>query len=152
VSVTGVAGPELGMRRFGRTGRRARDFVGRALRRTDGLVGAAILAFFAVLAIAPGLFVGPLETVITASGKSLDPPSAAHLLGTDNQGRDMINLTVHGARISMLIGLMATLITIVVGALVGILAGYIGGWLDTILMRLSDFFLEIGRASCRERV
>src|SRR6185503_7017613 len=84
-----------------------------------------------------------LESVVTASGKPLDPPSLQHLFGTDELGRDLLNLTIHGARISMAIGLMATLITIVLGSLVGILAGFVGGFLDTILMRVSDFFLVL---------
>src|SRR5215213_1692688 len=99
MSVTGITGPELSAERIDRRGRRARDFITRALSRSDGLVGAAILGIFAVLAVAPSLFVGPLETVITASGTPLDPPSFQHLFGTDELGRDMLNLTVHGARI-----------------------------------------------------
>ena len=75
--------------------------------------------FFAVLALAPSLFVGPLETVTNASGRRLEPPSASHLLGTDNLGRDVLNLTVHGARISMLIGFLATIVTLVIGATLG---------------------------------
>ena len=55
--------------------------------------------------------------------RRLEPPSAAILFGTDELGRDMLNLTVHGARISMSIGFLATLITIVVGALIGIVVG-----------------------------
>ena len=55
----------------------------------------------------------------------------------------MLNLTVHGARISMAIGLMATVMTIVIGAVVGIVAGFVGGTVDTLLMRLSDFFLVL---------
>lgn len=123
--------------------RDARRFAGRYVRRTDGLVGLVILLIFAVLAIAPSLIVGPLETVTTASGKALESPSAAHLFGTDELGRDMLNLTVHGARISMTIGLLATLVTILLGASIGIVAGYVGGWVDTSLMRLTDFFLVL---------
>jgi peptide/nickel transport system permease protein len=55
----------------------------------------------------------------------------------------MLNLTIHGARISMTIGFLATVITIVVGAVIGIVAGYLGGLTDTILMRLTDFFLVL---------
>lgn len=143
MTATGIVGPGLDAVRIGRRGQRMRDFVGRALGRKDGVVGFAILALFSVLAIAPSLFVGPLETVITASGLPLDPPSLEHLFGTDELGRDMLNVTVHGARISMAIGLMATIITIVIGALVGILSGYVGGVLDNVLMRISDFFLVL---------
>jgi peptide/nickel transport system permease protein len=143
VTVTGILGPEADLEQLSRRGRRVRDFLGRALRRKDGVVGVAILAVFAVLAIAPELFVGQLETVVSATGKALDPPSLQHLFGTDETGRDMLNLTIHGARISMAIGLMATLITIVIGTLVGIFSGYAGGVLDNVLMRISDFFLVL---------
>jgi peptide/nickel transport system permease protein len=121
--------------------RNARSFSRRFLGRTDGVVGVVILAVFVILALFPDLFVGKLETATTASGQALEPPSAAHILGTDDLGRDMLNLTVHGARISMTIGFLATLITILLGAVVGIVSGFIGGWLDTGLMRLTDFFL-----------
>jgi len=123
--------------------RNLRIFSGRFGRRADGLFGLAILLVFSVLAIAPQFFVGPLETVTTATGSTLEPPSAAHIFGTDELGRDMLNLTVHGARISMSIGLMATLITIVVGALIGVVAGFVGGRVDGVLMRLTDFFLVL---------
>jgi peptide/nickel transport system permease protein len=144
MSVAQVTGePDLGLERASGRRRRLGDFLRRAFGRTDGLVGAIILAIFAILAVAPSLFVGPLETVITASGKPLEAPSLTHLFGTEELGRDMLNLTVHGARISMAIGLMATLITIVIGAVVGIVAGFVGGIVDNVLMRLSDFFLVL---------
>jgi peptide/nickel transport system permease protein len=121
----------------------AREFARRYARRKDGVVGAAILVIFAVIALAPQLFVGPLQTVTTATGAALEPPSAAHLFGTDDVGRDMLNLTVHGARISMVIGLLATLITILLGAVIGIVSGFVGGRSDQVLMRLTDFFLVL---------
>jgi peptide/nickel transport system permease protein len=121
----------------------ARQFSRRFLRRSDGVVGLAILVVFAILAIAPTLFVGPLESAVTASGTKFEPPSAAHIFGTDHLGRDMLNLTVHGARVSMVIGLLATLITILLGAVIGIVSGFLGGAVDTTLMRLTDFFLVL---------
>ena len=121
----------------------ARDFAVRFSSRTDGVVGLAILLVFAILAIAPQLFVGPLETAVTATGSSLEAPSAAHLLGTDELGRDILNLTVHGARISMTIGFLATLITIALGAGIGIISGYLGGKADALLMWLTDVFLVL---------
>jgi len=120
-----------------------RGFVDRFSRRTDGIVGVAILAVFVILALAPTLFVGQLENAVTASGQPLDPPSAAHLFGTDELGRDMLNLTVHGARISMVIGLLATLITVVVGVGIGIISGFLGGRWDGFLMWLTDVFLVL---------
>ncbi|TAL09537.1 MAG: ABC transporter permease subunit, partial [Chloroflexota bacterium] len=114
-----------------------------AARRADGRLGLAILALFAILAIVPQVFVGPLQTATTATARSLEPPSGAHLLGTDELGRDLLNLTVHGSRISMSIGLLATAITIVVGALIGIVAGFLGGRTDNVLMRVTDFFLVL---------
>ncbi len=123
--------------------RNASQLARRYAARTDGVVGAAILVLFAVLAIAPALIVGPLQTVTTATGGPLEPPSAAHLLGTDEVGRDMLNLTVHGARVSMVIGLLATLITILLGAVIGIASGFLGGRSDQVLMRFTDFFLVL---------
>jgi peptide/nickel transport system permease protein len=142
VSVTG-AGTALDHVAAPAPTRRWRDSAARFLSRTDGVIGIAILAVFAVLAIAPELFVGELQTAVTAPGDRLQPPSAEFLLGTDRIGRDMLNLTVHGARISMLIGLMATLITVVLGTLVGVVSGFAGGKVDIALMRISDFFLVL---------
>jgi peptide/nickel transport system permease protein len=124
-------------------GRSARDFARRFWARTDGVLGLVILLVFTVLAIAPQLFVGPFETVTTSTGRSLEAPSSVHLFGTDELGRDILNMTVHGARISMSIGLMATFITIIVGALIGVISGFVGGRVDAALMRLTDFFLVL---------
>jgi peptide/nickel transport system permease protein len=121
----------------------SRAFASRYLHRADGLVGLVILLVFAVLAIVPQLFVGPLQTATTATGSPLEGPTSLHVFGTDELGRDLLNLTVHGARISMTIGLLATVITIVVGALIGIVSGFLGGWIDNVLMRFTDFFLVL---------
>ena len=136
-------GSSLRAERWRLRARNARAFGARYVRRGDGVVGLAILLVFAVLAIAPSVFVGPLETATTATGASLEPPSAAHIFGTDELGRDILNLTVHGARVSMTIGLLATLITVVFGALIGIVAGFLGGSTDNVLMRFTDFFLVL---------
>ncbi|HTC85261.1 MAG TPA: ABC transporter permease [Candidatus Acidoferrum sp.] len=120
-----------------------RSFTRAFIRRPDGLIGVVVLVIFAILALAPNLFVGELQTVTTATGTSLEPPSAAHLLGTDELGRDILNLTIHGTRISMVIGLLATIVTIVLGALIGIVSGYVGGRVDVVLMRITDFFLVL---------
>jgi peptide/nickel transport system permease protein len=119
------------------------DFWRRFARHRDGVFGVVVLLFFSVVAIAPQLFVGPLETVTTASGLAMDPPSASHIFGTDELGRDILNLTVHGARVSMVIGLLATIITILLGAVIGITSGFFGGRIDALLMRITDFFLVL---------
>ncbi len=120
-----------------------REFWNKFLHRRDGVLGLGILGFFTIIAIAPWLFVGPLETVLTASGSGFEPPSVGHILGTDELGRDILNLTVHGARVSMVIGLLATIITVLVGVLIGIVSGFVGGLTDSSLMRVTDFFLVL---------
>jgi peptide/nickel transport system permease protein len=113
------------------------------LRRPEGLLGLLILIVFGALAIAPEFFVGPLQTAVTADGPRLSPPVDGFPLGTDELRRDIVNLTVHGARVSMAIGLLATIITVFIGALVGIVSGFVGGRVDAFLMRITDFFLVI---------
>ena len=118
-------------------------FARRYVRRADGVIGLVVLVVFAVLALFPEAFVGPLETATRATGHAFDPPSAAHLFGADDLGRDVLNRTVHGARISMTIGLLATVVTLAVGVVVGLVSGYAGGLVDNVLMRISDFFLVL---------
>jgi peptide/nickel transport system permease protein len=119
------------------------SFAGQLLRRPDGYAGVAILAIFTVLATLPEFLVGPLQTAITAEGPRLAPPSGEFPLGTDEFGRSIMNLTVHATRISMVIGLLATIVTVAVGAVVGIVSGYIGGRFDALMMRIADFFLVL---------
>ena len=133
-----ITSPVRGPRRFDATGALLRGL----LRRPEGLLGVLILLFFGVLASAPELIVGPLQTAVSATGDRLEPPGR-FLLGTDQLGREMLNLTVHGARVSLLIGLLATVITVAVGAVIGIVSGYLGGRVDALLMRITDFFLVI---------
>jgi peptide/nickel transport system permease protein len=116
-----------------------RDLVGRR----NGLVGMVILAVFTFLALVPDLLVGELQTAVTAPGPRLAPPSAEFLFGTDQLGRSMLNLTVHATRISMVIGLLATIVTVFVGAVLGIASGYVGGRFDAVTMRIADFFLVL---------
>jgi peptide/nickel transport system permease protein len=117
--------------------------IGQLMRRPEGAFGLAILVLFTVLAVIPTLVVGPLQTAVTATGGRLEPPSLVHLLGTDELGRDMLNQTVHGARVSMTIGFLATFVTVAIGVVIGIVAGFVGGFADSGLMRVTDFFLVI---------
>jgi peptide/nickel transport system permease protein len=134
----GLAEPEAG--------RAPRGIVGmlrRIVARPDGFAGLLILIFFTVLALIPNLLVGPLETAVTATGPRLAPPSLDYPLGTDQLGRSMLNLVVHATRVSMVIGFLATLITVFIGAVLGIMSGYAGGRFDAFTMRVADFFLVI---------
>ena len=123
------------------TPRGIRAVLGSLLRRRNGFAGLGILVVFTVLALVPDLLVGPLQTAVTATGADFQPPSAAFPFGTDDLGRSVLNLTVHATRISMIIGLLATLVTVLVGAVIGIAAGYVGGRFDAVMMRIEDFFL-----------
>jgi peptide/nickel transport system permease protein len=108
-----------------------------------GMIGLAILVFFVGVAIfaviADRSGVDPTLT----SGPVLQPPSADYPLGTDDFGLSVLTLVIQGAKISLLVGLVATIMTMVIGALVGIVAGYRAGWIDTVLMRFTDFGLVI---------
>jgi peptide/nickel transport system permease protein len=123
--------------------RSAREFWRQFAKRRPGVAAVIVLIVFTVLAIAPALFVGPLQTVTTATGAHLEPPSLAFPMGTDALGRSVLNLTVWGTRISMVIGLLATIITVVLGALIGIVSGFVGGRTDQVLMRITDLFLVL---------
>ena len=138
-----IGGEEVRRARLRLQLRRLGEFAARFVRRRDGIVGGLILLVFAILAIAPELFVGPLENVVNRSGLRYDEPSALHIFGTDRQGRDMLNLTIHGTRVSMVIGLLATVVTVFIGAVIGIVSGFLGGAFDTFLMRITDFFLVL---------
>jgi peptide/nickel transport system permease protein len=119
-----------------------RGIVLRALRRNPAaVIGASILfaiAFCAVLApvIAPyGLH--------TQVGPVFGHPSWKHPVGLDDGGIDMVTLLMWGARISLIVGFAATIVSMAIGGTVGVLAGYFGGKVDTILMRITDYFLVI---------
>jgi peptide/nickel transport system permease protein len=101
------------------------------------------MLIFTVAALIPTILVGPLEKAVTATGPRLAPPSVGYPLGTDELGRSMLNLTVHATRVSMVIGLLATVVTVFFGAVVGIVAGFVGGRVDAVFMRIADLFLVI---------
>jgi peptide/nickel transport system permease protein len=71
------------------------------------------------------------------------PPSAKHLLGTDEFGRDVLSRLIYGARISLQVGIIAVSISLLVGGLIGAIAGYFGGRVDNVLMRIMDVQLAI---------
>ena len=107
-------------------------------------IGIIIVVFFILMAVI-GPIVMPFKTTDIASSRELvfNKPSAEHWLGTDNNGRDVLAYLVNGARASLMVGIIATLISMCVGTVIGITAGYTGGWVDNVLMRITDFFMVL---------
>jgi peptide/nickel transport system permease protein len=125
-----------------RRGSRFRAFWRPFVESRMGPIGVGILAVVALAAILAPV-IAP-EGPFALGGPRLVPPGTeGYPLGTDHLGRDMLALIVYGARVSLLIGLVAASISLVVGVLVGSVAGYYGGWVDIVLSRLTDMFLII---------
>jgi peptide/nickel transport system permease protein len=75
----------------------------------------------------------------------MPPLSPDHWLGTDDLGRDVWAQTVYGSRVSLMVGIVTAIVAVAIGTLVGGLAGYYGGWVDTVLMRVAEFFQTLPR-------
>ena len=73
----------------------------------------------------------------------LEPPSSEYWLGTDDNGRSVLTLLIWGARVSLFVGLMATVISMLIGTVVGLTSGYFAGWPGAVLFRLTEWFLVI---------
>lgn len=117
----------------------------RALARNPlAMVGFGIIvALLLVAAFAPWL--APYSPVEGDLSNRLLPPSAAHWMGTDELGRDILSRVIHGARITLMIVLLVAVIAAPLGLLIGTVSGYFGGWTDRILMGLTDIFLSLPR-------
>ncbi len=102
------------------------------------ILGSVVFGLIVIVAV----FV-PLLSTVDPNRNDLrvlsEPPlSPGHLLGTDSLGRDMALRLIHGARISLLMGLSGVLLAMMLGVTVGMMAGFLGGWVDAVLMRLVD--------------
>ncbi|WP_024550176.1 ABC transporter permease [Siccibacter turicensis] len=125
-------------------------FTGRKLTRPacrrfhgDGVVGGLLIALVVIGALlAPWL---PLPDPLTNNLVAMfqPPGSDGHLLGTDQLGRDLLARILSGARLSLMVVLIAAAIAAVIGTLLGMLAGYLGGWVDALIMRLMDIQLAV---------
>ena len=113
-------------------------------RHRSGLAGLLVLSFFIVLALfAPLIADAEGLEVSRATGEVLDPPSGEFWLGTDDRGRSILTLLIWGARISLLVGLLATVISMVIGTLMGLSSGFFEGWPARLLFRVTEWFLVI---------
>lgn len=114
-------------------------------RSTPGMIGLVALLVIVVMALGAPLLAdeSELRAINAVDNPRWATPSEFQPLGTDNLGRSVWAQFVWGARISLLVGLAATLIAIVIGAVVGIVAGFFGSWTGAVLMRLTEWFLVI---------
>ncbi|WP_295549623.1 ABC transporter permease [uncultured Pseudacidovorax sp.] len=125
--------------------------VGHSFRTSPVAVTAAVIAFVCIFCSVFAGWVAPHNPFDLASlelGDARLPPawseggSGKYLLGTDDQGRDILSALIYGARISLVVGVVSVILSVVVGVLMGLLAGFLGGWLDAFLMRLCDVMLS----------
>jgi len=110
------------------------------------LIGAVVLALMAFAAIFAH-FIAPADPNFIDNanwnGTPLAPGVAGHLLGTDENGRDLLSRLIYGAQISLTVALFAVVMEISIGTVLGAIAGYYGGWIDFVIMRVTDVVLSI---------
>ena len=115
----------------------------RYLRRRPLFWVAAVMILVAVLlAIAPGLFTSTDPRLCELS-KSLAPAEPGHPFGFNRQGCDIYARVIYGARASVAVGILTTLLVVVLGSMIGAIAGFFGGWIDSVLSRITDIFFAI---------
>jgi len=102
-----------------------------------GAIGAVIVAVLVVSAIFAD-FIAPYDPLQTSADRSLSEPGGEHLLGADVMGRDVYSRIIHGARISLAVGIASTLLGGGLGVIIGLLSGYLLGWFDLIMQRIMD--------------
>jgi len=113
----------------------------RAARRPPALIGAAVVLLYLLLALgAP--WIAPDDPLRTDWSQTRKAPSAAHLFGTDDLGRDVLSRVVYGTRISMQAGVFAILLAMAIGVPAGLVAGFYRGAFDQLIMRLTDAWLS----------
>lgn len=109
-------------------------------RHRGALIGLLILAALAAMAVAAP-WLSARDPIRTAPREALQPPGARFVLGSDQFGRDVASRVLHGARVSLLVGVISVSIAVGLGAPLGLVSGYYGGRLDALIMRLMDVML-----------
>jgi peptide/nickel transport system permease protein len=116
---------------------RYRYFVSNNILFVFGSVLFVLVLLMAVLAP----LIAPFDPSKINFSDKLLPPGLAHLMGTDELGRDIFSRVIYGARTSLVIGVTVLLLSVLIGVPIGLVSGYFGGRIDTVLMRISDIFL-----------
>jgi peptide/nickel transport system permease protein len=116
----------------------------RAVRNPAMMFGLAMLVLMVLLA-ATAPWIAPYDPNAQDITQRLRPPSAAHWLGTDQLGRDLLSRVIHGTRPTLLIVSLVAVLSAPAGLLLGLCAGWFGGWVDALLMRITDIFLAFPR-------
>jgi peptide/nickel transport system permease protein len=109
------------------------------------LTGMLIVVALILVAILAPVISGHVSPIAQDLAARLAPPGSAHWFGTDELGRDIYARTVYGARVTLTIVMLVSVVVAPIGLAVGTAAGYLGGWIDTILMRITDIFLAFPR-------
>ena len=107
----------------------------------SGMAGLAIILFFTFVAIFAN-YISPFRR-FDFVGPSLQKPSLTFIFGTDSAGRDVLSERIQGSRVSLTVGITASVASILIGTILGVVSGYYGGTVDTIIMRIVDIFLVI---------
>lgn len=106
------------------------------------VVGSFLLLIYVITAITGGLW-APYPYDKIATGKPFESPSAEHLFGTDQMGRDMFSRVVLGTPIVLFLALTSTLLAVILGGFLGLLSGFVGGWFDGAMMRIFEVLISI---------
>jgi len=120
----------------------ARRAIRRFLRHRLAVFGLVVIILF-VLAATFAPLLAPADPLQTSWSAIRKPPSAAHWLGTDENGRDVLSRMLYGARASLLAGVLSVLVAVLIGVPIGVIAGLAGGWTDTIIARIADAMLSV---------
>jgi len=119
-----------------------RDALRRLIRNKPAVLGmVCIVIFIAAAILAP--VIAPYGPLAGTLADRYQPPNAAHLLGTDTQGRDELTRILYGAQVSLQVGVIAVIMALIMGGIIGAVAGGVGGKVDAVLMRIIDVLLAI---------
>lgn len=120
--------------------------MGRLLGKPGAIFSLLVLAVFIICALVPDL-IAPHDPFAQSLGRRLRPPPLmergieGYWLGTDQLGRDVLSRIIHGARVTLLVAVLAVLVSGIIGIAAGLAAGYFGGWVDALILRLIDMQL-----------